>query len=303
MLRILTVLLAATTTLAAPVTKRDDPLEFKIITSNVRYAADESSRFDHEKSWDERKQGQIDTLKSQSQEFPTLIGVEEVLKHQLDDIVAGMNEDSTQYGGAWNYFGVGRDDGKEAGEYAAIMFNSSEWELVNGTSKWLSETPDKPSKSWDAANIRIVSIAEFSHKPTGRHINYLNTHFDHKSELARKNAAELIVGWIDQIPNDFETYLSGDFNSQDTDDSYKTLSQSLADTRQIAKDKQSTLPTYTGFEPDDAQTVIDFIWAPKNANSPDGSTSVDTYNVIDTMTSEGFRFSDHRPVTTKFTLK
>lgn len=308
MFKLLTASLAASVAVAAPhglsnsirESEPSGPFDFKIVTSNVRYAAGESSRFDHEKSWDERKQGQIDALNQQSKDMPTLIGVQEVLHNQLVDIVGGLN--SANSGAGWTFFGVGRDDGVEDGEYAAVVYDNQEWELLNGTSKWLSLTPDKPSKDWDASHIRIVSITEMKHKKTGSLVNYLNTHYDQKSELARKKSSELIAGWMDQIPNDYPKFLSGDFNSVSSDDSYQTLKKSLADTREIAYDKQSSLDTYTGFEPGDTQNVIDFIWAPQDSNTPGSQTQVNTYNVIDTWTSGGFRFSDHRPVVSTFTL-
>ncbi|EGV61628.1 hypothetical protein PSN45_000307 [Yamadazyma tenuis] len=290
----ITALLFATS-LAAPI---EAPLNFRVITSNVRVKTNKP--FAHEQPWDVRKYGQIQTLQQQSANSSTLIGLQEIKKDMLDEVIAGLNNNQTNITSGWTYFGVGRDDGVEKGEYAAVVYDNRVWDLVNGTYKWLSPTPDIPTKGWGASNIRIVTMTELKHIQTGKHINYFNTHYDQTSEEAREHSSELIAGWISQIPNDYQTILTGDFNSIDTDLSYTTLVKDLADTRVIAYQKYSQEPTYTGFEPTDNQTVIDFIWAPIDSNTQGSNTTVIDYNVIDNVTPEGYRFSDHRPVVVDF---
>lgn len=272
-------------------------LEFKIISSNVR--TDTIWRFYHEKKWHERKDDLINRLLQHSSDKPTLIGLQELKHNQVEDLYNGLNSVSLE----WLYYGVGRDDGKTNGEYAPIFYRNSQWEFINGTTRWLSETPEVPSKSWDAANIRIVTITTFKNKETGVHINMLNTHYDHKSELARGKSSELILNWIDQIPNDYETFLSGDFNSFSSDLSYQTLIKQLMDTRELAQDIRSNLDTYTGFEPEIPNTVIDFVWCSKSANGAHSKTVAKSYDVKDTWTEKGFRYSDHRLVVTEFLVK
>lgn len=281
-------------TLAAPT-----PFQFKIVTSNVRYDASADRRFAHEKPWDERKVGQIQTLGLETGDAPTLIGLQEVKYNQIEDVISGLNNDT---GKSWTYYGIGRDDGNTAGEYAAILYDNNEWQLINGTSKWLSTTPDQPSRSWNAGNNRIVSITEMQHKSSGIHINYLNTHFDDKSEEARQQSSELIAQWISQIPNDYQTFLTGDFNAQSNDASYQTIVKSMDDTREIANDKLSLLDTYTGFEPTDTSSIIDFIWVPKGSNTQGSKVTVLNYKVDESLTPAGFRFSDHRPVVSRIQL-
>lgn len=284
-------------------------LKFQIISSNVR--TDTKFRFYHEHRWAERKQDLINQLYECLQKLPTLIGLQELKHNQVRDLINGLNnktqadhEDLTNTYGApiqelnrkWQYYGVGRDNGHKKGEYAPIVYESDKWELLNGTTKWLSTTPDVPSKSWSAANIRIVTITTFKNKQTGVVINMLNTHYDHMSEQARGESSLLIMNYISQIPNNHETFLLGDFNSLSTDASYQTLIKDLLDTRDSAMIKKSDMKTYTGFEPQDAHTVIDFIWCSKNNNKPDAKTYVNSYDVMDTWTEQGFRYSDHRPV-------
>lgn len=273
-------------------------LKFQIISSNVR--TDTKNRFYHEHRWAERKYDLINQLYQELQTLPTLIGLQELKHNQLRDLINGLNEISGSTGPEqtpkWDYFGVGRDNGHKKGEYAPIIYESDKWELLNGTTKWLSTTPDKPSKDWGAANIRIVTITTFKNKQTGVIINLLNTHYDHMSELARGKSSELIIEFINQIPNTHQTFVSGDFNSVSSDASYQTLIKHLLDSRQAAAITRSDLKTYTGFEPTDTHTVIDFVWCNKLVNQETAKTLINSYKVLDTWTSEGFRYSDHRPV-------
>lgn len=277
----------------------DQTLRFKVITCNVR--TDTKWRFYHEHRWQERKMELIKTISKHSSDRPTIIGFQELKHNQLKDIEEGLNSlTSTK---DWKYYGIGRDDGKKKGEYAPIFYQNSKWELLNATTKWLSETPDVPSKSWGAANVRIVTITTFRSLETGVHVNILNTHYDHMSELARGKSSELIIKYMNEIPNSYQSILTGDFNSISTDASYQTLIKDLSDTRENSGLILSTLDTYTGFEPEDHYSVIDFIWCNKKVNIHDAKTFVHSYNVIDTWTVEGFRFSDHRPVIADIEIK
>lgn len=283
------------------ITKRDDILNFRIYSNNVRVAEPESKRFTNERAWEQRKDGVINAIKANSN-YSMLIGLQEVKHQPLEDVKLGLNDGHDQ-NYPYTHFGVGRDDGKEEGEYSAIIYNTDEWKLLNGTYKWLSETPDKPGKSWGAATNRIITFTTFEHKATGKKVNYLNTHLDQKSELARNNSADLIVNWIKEIPNDYPVFLSGDFNSLASQNAYKIINSTLSDTADIAYNKyDSDEPTYTGFESNSKQNVIDFIFAPTYSNSDVHKVSVVGHQVI-SNDYNGFKFSDHRPISTHIKLQ
>lgn len=283
--------------------KRDDsPFEFRIYSNNVRVDSPESKRFPSEKGWSQRKDGAVGAIKSQISDYPTLISIQEAKHNQLVDIKRGLNGDNNE-DFPYNHYGVGRDDGKEAGEYAAIIYNTQDWNLLNGSYKWLSPTPDTPSKAWGASNIRIVTFTTLQHKQSGKIVNFLNTHFDQTSEEARQKSASLIVDWIDQIPNDYPVFLSGDFNSLSSDASYQTISAKLADTDKKAYNHYNqNWNTYTGFESTDVQSVIDFIFAPQDSNTGSNPVTVIGHEVIPNNYND-YLFSDHRPVSTHFKLK
>lgn len=285
--------------------KRDDPngFEFRIYSNNVRVDTAADKRFPDERGWTERKYGVIEAIQSQYDTYPTLIGVQEAKYGQLVDIKWGINNGSYDY--PYTHYGVGRDDGNTAGEYAAIIYNTEEWNLINGTYKWLSPTPDVPGDgpAWGADTRRIITFTTFQHKQSGKFVNYLNTHFDQKSALARQNSASLVDGWVNAIPNDYPTFLSGDFNSWATDIAYQSISTTLKDSNVVAYNHYGSSPyTYTGFEPTDPQSVIDFIFSPLDSNTDYGNVIAIGHEVVSNLYN-GFLFSDHRPISTHFKLK
>src|ERR1700710_2845398 len=108
----------------------------KVMTYNIRL--DVAS--DGVNQWSNRKE----KLPALIQKYdPDLIGLQEAMHHQLMDILKAL----PQYG----YIGVGRDDGKEKGEYSAILYRKDRFDLIWQRTSWLSETPAiAGSKSWDA---------------------------------------------------------------------------------------------------------------------------------------------------------
>src|SRR5689334_5547293 len=79
-----------------------------------------------------------------------IAGFQEVLLDQLDDLKVRLPE--------LDVYGVGRDDGKTAGEFSPIFFRRDRFERVDQSTFWLSPTPDRTaSRGWDAALPRIAS--------------------------------------------------------------------------------------------------------------------------------------------------
>jgi endonuclease/exonuclease/phosphatase family metal-dependent hydrolase len=98
---------------------------------------------------------------------------------------------------AW--YGAGRDDGKQAGEYSAVFYNKDRFTLLDKGTFWLSPEPDKPTKGWDAAIVRVCSWVKLRDKHTKQDFFMFNTHFDHKGVQAREQSAALIVQKIKDL--------------------------------------------------------------------------------------------------------
>lgn len=233
---------------------------------------------------------------------PDIIGVQEALHHQLQDLLKMLPD--------YSYCGVGRDDGKEKGEYSAILFRNDRFGLLDTKTIWLSETPDIPgSKSWDAAITRVVTLGRFFDRDTKREFLMANTHFDHIGKEARKNSSLVIRTYIDGLLTGIATndeskknmpvIISGDFNSEPTEEAYlmmidhKMLPNVLAlfDSRPAA----STAGTYCGFKVGGIECkIIDFIFHSKE-------WVVRNYQVI--ADNDGTHYpSDHLPVLVDFDL-
>ncbi len=135
-----------------------------------------------------------------------LIGVQEALHHQLLDMLAGLP--------GYAYIGVGREDGKNKGEASAIVYDTSRFRVLEGSTFWLSETPGIPgSKGWDAAFPRVVTWAKFYDKKEKKIFFHFNTHFDHMGEIARRQSAAMLLLAVDSIAGKMKAIVTGDFNA------------------------------------------------------------------------------------------
>jgi len=194
-----------------------------------------------------------------------------------------------QYG----YIGVGRDDGKEKGEYSAILYKKKRFKVLWEKTSWLSETPEVPgSKSWDAAITRILTRGKFKDKKTRKKFFYYNTHFDHIGKVARATSASLTGATMNRESKGFPRILSGDLNSQPTEDPYKMLLFfSVVD----ACPPESTQGTFCTFKVNGQPcTLIDYIFHSKNIKRKN-------YEVI-TDNDGTYYPSDHLPVLAEFTF-
>ncbi len=177
-------------------------------------------------------------------ERPDVFGTQEVLHPQLMDLAKGLPD--------YQWIGVGRDDGKEDGEYAAIFYNPSRVKLVEQGNFWLSETPDRPSLGWDAACIRICTWGHFRDLQTKKDFYFLNLHMDHVGVKARSEAAKLVMKRITEMTDSGKkpAILTDDFNVSQTNQLYNLFTESgvLKDCYTNAKERFAENGTYNGFD-------------------------------------------------------
>ena len=213
-------------------------------------------------------------------------GLQEVLHHQLGALQSALP--------AYEFIGVGRDDGKTKGEYAPIFFRKSEFELLKTDTVWLSQTPNEVgSRGWDAALPRITTFATLRHKASNRKILLGSAHYDHRGKGARKNSGAVIHDYItaqlatDDIPM---IILAGDFNDLPNSATTRAIENKncLFDARRLAKDVAGPNSTWNGFRSVAAYERLDYIFT--NPASPILS------HVIDDSRIDGRFPSDHLPV-------
>ncbi len=189
--------------------------ELKVMTFNIRLSLDS----DKENSWTNRKSEALGLMNYYQPDF---FGVQEAVPQQMKDIKNGM----TSYG----FVGVGRDDGADKGEYSAIFYNEEKLQVLQSGTFWLSETPEKPSKGWDAAYNRICTYALFKMKKGGKKFWAFNVHFDHVGNVARINSSKLILEKISKFNSkNYPVVLTGDFNLTEDSEPIMIISKRLDD--------------------------------------------------------------------------
>lgn len=220
----------------------------KVMSFNIRLNVDS----DKENSWTNRKQDAVDLL---SYYHPDYFGVQEALPEQMKDIKNGLKN--------YDYVGVGRDDGKEKGEFSAIFYDTERLQVMKSGTFWLSETPEKPSRGWDADYNRVCTYAVFKDKKSKKEFLAMNLHFDHIGNVARVKSADLILKKIKEInPKNLPLTLSGDFNLTDDTEPIKIISQNLKDSFYNSEKKHyGPKGTFTAFNVTEVpQDRIDYIF-------------------------------------------
>jgi endonuclease/exonuclease/phosphatase family metal-dependent hydrolase len=262
-------------------------ISIRVMSFNIRY----NNPADGENAWPNRK----DMVASMIQFYETdLVGIQEALKEQMDDLAKLLPN--------YEWLGVGRDDGKKAGEYSAILYRQDRLaDLQHGTF-WLAETPEiAGSMGWDAACVRIVTWAKFQDLKTGKAFYHFNTHFDHIGEKARHESAKLLLQKIGEITKGEPVIVTGDFNATENslayemltkggiDDNPQSLSRPLIDAKNVSTHAHHG-PNWTfhGFETAVDRPRIDYIFISKNVQVERHGVLSDRWN--------GRYPSDHLPV-------
>ena len=262
--------------------------ELSVISFNIKVSAGLSDLF-NPNSWSRRKSATPAMIKDQC---PDIFGVQEALSDQLTYVGDNLPN--------YSYVGVGREDGKEiseitnskeSGEIMAIFYNTSKIKLLEWGTFWLSTTPDKPSKSWEADYNRTMTWAKMHMKYNGMKFFYVNTHLDNKSGTAREEGLKLIVKKIAEMNIDnLPVVLTGDFNVPPDNSVLGVLVDAkMLDARTNAT-KTDNLPTFNGFgNENDSPRVIDYIYYRGFSSCPEYETIVKQYANIQYI-------SDHYPI-------
>lgn len=185
-----------------------------------------------------------------------LLGTQEGYQHQLNHLSASM----PQYG----CYGVGRDDGKQAGEHSAIFYNRSRFALLDSGDFWLSATPDRPSLGWDATCCkRLCSWVKLRQQENGKVLWCFNVHYDHQGILAREESSKLLLRKVAEIAGSGIAIVMGDMNGGRSSSWYRRLATSgvLTDTYDKARLKYDFNPSFQAFGKQlESSEVIDHIF-------------------------------------------
>lgn len=249
----------------------------QVMTFNIRY----NTPNDGEHAWPHRLERVASTIRFHAAD---VVGLQEALRGQIDDLAAQLP------GYAW--FGVGRDDGRDAGEFSPVFYRTDRLDLEDQGTFWLSETPEVPgSKSWDAAITRIATWGRFRDRTTDETLLLLNTHFDHVGQQAREQSARLITDRLAALAGDLPVVVTGDFNVEPDNPAYATMTAYLRDAQVVSETPpHGPAGTFYGFtvEMGEAERRIDYIFVGDGVQVQRYGALADQWN--------GLYPSDHLPV-------
>lgn len=249
----------------------------RLMTYNIRL--DIAS--DKDNAWPRRREfltGQIRFI------APDIFGVQEALPNQIEDISKMLP--------AFDHIGIGRDEGGK-GEASAIYFDRTRFRVESATTFWLSETPEKVSKGWDASYVRVCTYGLFTDRSTKRKFWVFNTHFDHMGVTARRKSAELILERIASVnKKNLPVFLMGDFNSEPDSEPIKIIRSKMKDSRDVSLEPPfGPNGTFNGFKYENAvSNLIDYIFINDSFR-----IAVRKYGVLSDSIDKHFP-SDHFPV-------
>ena len=197
----------------------------------------------------------------------------------------------------YDYVGIGRNSNKGGGEASPIFYKKDKFELLDSGTFWLSKTPEKASRGWDAMFKRVCTYAILKDKTTGFTYAHFNAHFDHLGVIARLESVAVVAAKIAEIAPGLPVVFSGDLNDYENGDMYnRVLESGLKDTKTLASSVSGGNVTYHGYsELVEKEAPIDFIFT----NSL--STQVHSYAVVSEKIN-GIYASDHHPVVANMTM-
>jgi endonuclease/exonuclease/phosphatase family metal-dependent hydrolase len=254
------------------------------MTFNIRYDNPEDSL----NNWQYRKDVVAEAIIAYDAD---LLGTQEVLANQLNDLKNRLP--------AYATIGVGREDGKEKGEYSAIFYKKDKFQEEKSGYFWLSETPEVAgSKGWDGACERIATWGILKEKTTHKRIFFMNTHLDHVGKIARQEGVKLLLERAEALREGLPMILTGDFNSSPDSEIIKQVTESgkFRDSRLISQFTPDVKGTFHAFGhiPDEEREIIDYVFVT-------GEITVDAYLVVPEKQNNIY-LSDHVPVFVKAIL-
>ncbi|MBO9572598.1 MAG: endonuclease/exonuclease/phosphatase family protein [Chitinophagaceae bacterium] len=180
-----------------------------------------------------------------------VFGTQEGFLNQLEDIKKSLPE--------FDFYGAGRDDGKQKGEHSAIFFRKDRFNLLNKGDFWLSQTPDQPSLGWDAkCCFRICTWVYLEDKKTHKRFYYFSAHYDHEGVKARLESSKLVLQRMQSICGSSPAIFCGDLNCDQQSDPYKAIINSgyLADSFRKTNFPYAANGTFNNYGTNLANTAI-----------------------------------------------
>lgn len=251
-------------------------MTIRLLSYNVRYATLDTG----EENWQRRRDGVASVIRFHD---PDIVCLQEVWQGQLPDLRERLP--------AYEWVTSRSDNG----EHTPIGYRRGRFSVAASSSFSLSETPaDIDAYDWDSAIPRVTTQATFEAGPDDRRFTVVCTHFDHQSERARRESADLLADRFDDRTH--PTLLAGDFNCTPTEQPYEILVDAgFSDAREAAVDPHGPPMTFNDFEEPQAGKRIDHVFA-------DG-VSIERFGVLTDLDGRARYPSDHFPVVVDVALE
>ncbi len=266
----------------------DTSAELNVMSFNIRYDNPDDSL----NNWQYRKERVANAILFYDAD---ILGTQEVLHNQMIDL--------KQLLPGYESIGVGREDGKEKGEYSALFYKKDRFTVIESGYFWLSETPELAgSKGWDGACERIATWVKLKDKKSGKEMLTFNTHLDHVGVVARREGVSLILNKIAELGKGLPVILTGDFNAEPESEVIKQIINTTDEKYLIDSRSVSPLvygPSWSfhdfGKIPFEKRPLIDYIFVSKEIE-------VLKYGVLAETENNNF-LSDHAPILATIKIK
>jgi endonuclease/exonuclease/phosphatase family metal-dependent hydrolase len=275
-LAVVTAVLAPTLAVAA------EPMT--VMTFNIRYG----TARDGDNHWTLRRTFLFDVVREQSAD---IIGLQEALDGQIREITEAVP--------GYAVVGVGRDDGRTAGEYSAILVRKDRFNVAEAGTFWFSDTPAVPgSTSWGNRITRICTWARLIDRD-GTAFWFFNVHLDHESQPSRERSTELLLRRIDAraFPGE-PVVVTGDFNVGEDNPAILTMlgAKAFVDTYRVIHPDEKQVGSFSNFKLDSIDgPKIDYVLVQPG-------TDVLSAEIVRTA-RDGRYPSDHFPVVARIQLR
>jgi len=257
--------------------------DIRVMSFNIRFDNPE----DGANCWENRKDLVANVIKVYGCDF---IGIQEALFNQVNDLQNRLP--------MYKWYGRGRDEKSEQGEGVPIFYLGDKWEIEEGNTFWLSETPTVPgSKTYGNTLPRICTWARFRNLKTGGKVFIYNCHLDHEnSSSQRKSCAQIKQHMQKNCKGCENIILTGDLNVTPINEAIQIISNQeikMKDSFNVGVNQsKATFHYWTGL---DDGIRIDYIFAHESINIKEFRIAKDNF--------KNKYPSDHFPIISVLTLK
>ena len=252
-----------------------------VMSFNIRYG----TANDGDNHWLKRREQVFALLREQQAD---VVGLQEALHGQIDEILSAVP--------GYGYVGVGRGDGRQAGEYAALLYRAARLQVRRSDTFWFSDTPGVvKSTSWGNQIERICTWAYFEDR-NGPAFYLYNVHLDHQSQPSRERSVALLLARITARDPRAPVVVTGDFNAGEDNPAAVAMRASFRDSFRVLQPDATEVGTFSGFRLGQASgDKIDFVFV-------EPGMEVLAAEIV--RASSGGRYpSDHFPVTARIRLR